>query len=60
VKTWIITDSHGRDLNEFKLYKYNKVKLHVLAKGKKNIHGAYEYIEESDISSVSIKTEIVT
>jgi hypothetical protein len=49
VDALIITDSHSRDLDESKLYKYRKAKLHVLAKGKKNIHGAYEYIEESDI-----------
>jgi hypothetical protein len=48
VDALIITDSHGRDLDESKLYKYRKVKLHVLAKGKMNIHGAYEYNEESD------------
>lgn len=48
VDALIITDSHDRDLDESKLYKYRKVKLHVLARGKRNIHGAYEFIEESD------------
>lgn len=50
----IITDSHGRDLDPSKLYRYRKVNLHVLPRGKKTIQGAHEYIEHTDIQAKNI------
>ncbi|CAG2223921.1 unnamed protein product [Mytilus edulis] len=50
----IITDSHGRDLDPSKLYRYRKVNVQVLPRGKKTIQGAHEYIEQTDIQAKNI------
>lgn len=54
----IISDSHGNNLKAEKMYKNNRARVIVLGPGKKNIHGASEYIVENG-SDINSSTEIV-
>jgi lysophospholipase L1-like esterase len=45
----IVADSHARSLVAKKLYRNKKVKIHVLAQGKKNVEGALEFLLSSSL-----------
>ncbi|CAG2230737.1 unnamed protein product [Mytilus edulis] len=50
----IISDSHANYLKEKRLYKYKKVKIHILTEGKKNVNGAKEFILNTTIQSDNV------